>query len=100
MNKKKEEKANLAETEAKETTLLIVVTELLSTFLLQGNSGIPEPKGMWCLDIGATNHMIGDKSFFHDLIEKPGGFVLIGDKSTVEIEGFGSVLLHQKDKKV
>ena len=54
---------------------------------------------MWYLDIGATNHMTGDKSFFHDLIEKPGGLVRFEDRSTVEIEGFGSVLLRRKDKK-
>ena len=99
-NKKKEEKANLAEMEAKESSLLIAVTELPSTFLLQGNSGIPEPNGMWYLDTRVTNHMTVDKSFFHDLIEKPGGLVCFGDRSTVEIEGFGLVLLHQKDKKI
>ena len=88
-NKKKEEKANLAETEAKETALLMVVIELPWTFFLQGNSRIPKPKGMWYLDMGNTNHMTSDKLFFHDLIENPGGFVHFGDKSMVEIEGFG-----------
>ena len=73
-NKKKEEKANLAETKAKETALLMAVTELPMTFLLHRNSEILEPKGMWYLDTGVTNHMTGDKLFFHDLIEKPGGF--------------------------
>ena len=42
--------------------------------------------------------MTSDKSFFHDLIQKPGGLVRFGDRSTVEIEGFGSVLLCWKDK--
>ena len=98
-NKKKEEKANLAEMEAKETSLLIAVTELPSTFLLQGNRGILEPKGMWYLDTGATNHTTCDKSLFYDLIEKPGGLVRFRDRSTVEIEGFGSVVLRRKDKK-
>ena len=54
-NKKKEEKANLAKMEAKETSLLIAITELPSNFLLQGNNEIPEPKGMWYLDTGAKN---------------------------------------------
>ena len=51
------------------------------------------------MDTRVTNHMTSDKSLFHDLIEKPEGFVRLGDKSTVEIEGFGSVLLRRKDEK-
>ena len=86
--------------EAKETSLLIAITELSSTFLLQGNNEILEPKGMWYLDTGATNHMTGDTSFFHDLIQKPGGLVRFGDRSTIEIKGFGSVLLRWKDEKL
>lgn len=51
----------------------------------------------WYLDNGASNHMTGDHSMFHELDEKILGEIKFGDNSTVQIRGKGSMLLQCKN---
>jgi hypothetical protein len=46
----------------------------------------------WCLDTGATHHMIGRREFFTELDSSVRGSVKFGDASGVEIKGVGSVI--------
>ena len=48
-------------------------------------------KNVWYLDNGASNHMSGNRTFFHELDETITGKVRFGDNSRVEIKGKGSV---------
>ncbi|GJS95759.1 retrotransposon protein, putative, unclassified [Tanacetum coccineum] len=52
---------------------------------------------VWYLDNGASNHMTGDRSKFHELDESVSGRVKFGDGSTVAIMGKGSVLFDCKN---
>nr|GEV01277.1 hypothetical protein [Tanacetum cinerariifolium] len=52
---------------------------------------------VWYLDNGASNHMTGDRSKFHELEEYVPGRVKFGDGSTVTIIGKGSVLFDCKN---
>jgi hypothetical protein len=46
----------------------------------------------WCLDTGATHHMIGRREFFTELDSDVRGSVMFGDASDVEIKGVDSVI--------
>nr|XP_051190220.1 uncharacterized protein LOC127303539 [Lolium perenne] len=48
--------------------------------------------GRWYLDIGASNHMSGDRASFAELDERITGSVKFGDGSTVGIHDRGTVL--------
>lgn len=51
---------------------------------------------LWHLDTGATNHMSGCRTAFHDLDTQIRGVVKFGDSSEVPIEGAGTVVLQGK----
>ncbi|XP_010480978.1 PREDICTED: uncharacterized protein LOC104759792 [Camelina sativa] len=57
---------------------------------------------IWYLDNGASNHMSGVRSFFHELCEKVTGKVRFGDDSRVDIKGKGSIrfIFENGEKKV
>jgi transposase InsO family protein len=46
----------------------------------------------WCLDTGATHHMIGRREFFTELDSDVRGSIKFGDASDTEIKGVGSVI--------
>jgi hypothetical protein len=46
----------------------------------------------WCIDTGATHHMIGRREFFTELDSDVRGSVKFGFASGVEIKGVGSVI--------
>jgi hypothetical protein len=46
----------------------------------------------WCLDTGATHHMIGRRVLFTELDSDVWGSIKFGDTSGVEIKGDGSVI--------
>ena len=50
----------------------------------------------WILNMGATNHMTGARSAFAELDSGVRGSVRFGDRSTVDIEGRGTVLFRCK----
>ena len=58
--------------------------------------------GVWVLDTGASNHMIGSRSALSQLDETVDGTVRFGDGSCVGIYGLGSVVLEgrQQEHKV
>ena len=77
-----------------EVTKLVEVDEgvVEPTLLLSAKE---EPKGgnnAWCLDNGASNHMIGDRSKFVELQTNVTGIVCFGDNAKVEIKGKGLML--------
>ena len=47
---------------------------------------------VWYFDNGASNHMSGERSKFHDLDDFIQGHVRFGDGSTVKTEGKGTVV--------
>jgi hypothetical protein len=46
----------------------------------------------WFLDTGASNHMLGRRDLFSELDSGVGGTVKLGDGSTVDINGRGTIL--------
>lgn len=60
----------------------------------KGNSS--QVNGVWYLDSGASNHMIGDVSQFFELNSGVVGTVKFGDGSTVRIKGRGTVLFETR----
>lgn len=63
------------------TSLLMTIEEARSEFLLQGFEIDHQSSDLWYIDIGATNHMTGQRSFFMNLDESKAGFVKFGDNS-------------------
>ena len=62
---------------------------------------IDVPEGVWVLDTGASNHMIGNRSALTQLNKGVRGTLHFGDGSRVEIQGIGSVVMqgrHQQHK--
>lgn len=57
---------------------------------------------VWYLDNGASNHMSGNRSFFHKLDETITGKVRFGDDSRIDIRGKGSIrfVFEDGEKKV
>ncbi|WVZ53350.1 hypothetical protein U9M48_004310 [Paspalum notatum var. saurae] len=53
-------------------------------------------RAQWILDMGATNHMMGEHGFFFELDTSVHGTVRFGDGSVVGIEGCGIVLFRCK----
>uniref|UniRef100_A0ACD5U6F7 Uncharacterized protein n=1 Tax=Avena sativa TaxID=4498 RepID=A0ACD5U6F7_AVESA len=51
----------------------------------------------WFLDSGASNHMCGHRNHFYELDTSVRGFVKLGDDSSVEIEGRGTILFDCKN---
>ena len=52
---------------------------------------------VWYLDIGASNHMTGDKDKFRDLNKKIQGYIKFQNASKVRIKGKGSIVFQCKD---
>jgi len=62
---------------------------------------IDVPEGVWVLDTGASNHMIGNRSALTQLNKGVRGTLHFGDGSRVEIQGISSVVMqgrHQQHK--
>jgi hypothetical protein len=60
---------------------------------LHDKRGTKTGDNVWCLDMGASNHMTGDMALFSKLNLSVGGTVRFGDGATVNIAGRGNVLL-------
>ncbi|WVZ91404.1 hypothetical protein U9M48_037581 [Paspalum notatum var. saurae] len=52
--------------------------------------------GVWYLDMGASNHMTGNKAAFSELNKDVAGAVKFGDGSTVDILGRGTIMFAAK----
>jgi hypothetical protein len=57
-----------------------------------GNGSSNNKTDGWCLDTGATHHMIGRREFFTELDSDVRASVKFGDTSGVEIKDIGSVI--------
>jgi hypothetical protein len=102
-------RANLAQEEKEEEALLMarigeVVlvapaerdTDLILLNEKHSMASVTEEAGRcdtsWFLDSGASNHMSGRREYFSELDTSVRGFVKLGDDTTVEIEGRGTIL--------
>jgi len=56
------------------------------------------PKGVWVLDMGASNHMTGSRAALTHLNEGVRGTVHFGDGSSVEIHGLGSMVIQGRQQ--
>ncbi|XP_078429346.1 uncharacterized protein LOC144701404 [Wolffia australiana] len=80
------------------SSLLMAVEEAsLSNSLLLGSDNALEVSDYWYLDMGATNHMFGQRNFFCNLDESVSGFVKFGDNSKIPIKGKGDIVITQKN---
>lgn len=95
--------ANLTQVDVDEPTLLLTECgeEERNVVLLNEGGIAPKLKSesekktysnLWYLDNGASNHMTGLRSKFHELDENVTGQVKFGDGSIVHIKGKGSVV--------
>ncbi|KAJ9552745.1 hypothetical protein OSB04_016790 [Centaurea solstitialis] len=48
-----------------------------------------EARHMWYVDSGCSRHMTGYKELLHNYVERPGGTVSFGNKTTGVIKGYG-----------
>jgi hypothetical protein len=102
-------RANLAQEEKEEEALLmahigVVVlvalaehdTDLVLLNEKRSRATATEEAGrcdtFWFLDSGASNHMCGRSEYFSELDTSVRGFVKLGDDTTIEIEGRGTIL--------
>jgi hypothetical protein len=76
-------------------TALLHLDERKAHDLLDDSSG-NDKTDRWCLDTGATHHMIGRWEFFSKLDSGVRGTVKFGDASAVEIKDVGSIVFVAK----
>ena len=88
-----EETVNLT---AEESNLFMAYTE---DVLLQGVQDIKIQDNLWYLDMGASSHMTGIKSYFNTIDENIRGVIRFGDESSVVYEGKGSISVCDSDGK-
>ncbi|GKV50107.1 hypothetical protein SLEP1_g56822 [Rubroshorea leprosula] len=81
-----EERANYVEAKEEEELLLLMATKE------------ERDTGAWYLDIGATNHMSGNKELFSTLNEAVKGNIIFGDDPKIPIKGKGDVLIRSKNE--
>lgn len=104
--KDKEQEANLKQTVEDEPALLMAAQKGGQKELVFLNESKVNPENLekdatneseWYLDNGASNHMIGNKGAFSVLDSNVGGKIRFGDRSTIRIEGRGSIVLRCKN---
>ena len=71
---------------------MMVISDEYGELLLQGASELYD-EGLWYLDTGASCHMTGKKSFFHQIDENQRGKVKFRDGSTIPYEGKGNIFV-------
>jgi hypothetical protein len=76
---------------ASAATSLLHLDEPRAHAILSNGSSNNKTDG-WCLDTGATHHMIGRWKFFTELDSDVRASVKFGDASGVEIKGVGSII--------
>ena len=78
------------EDEETESSLLMAIADEHADVLLQGLS-VSHIDDMWYLNMGASSHMAGMKTFYLFLDESHKGVVRFGDCSPIMYEGTGEV---------
>lgn len=76
---------------------LLLNEERVSPKLSQKKDEKGAESNLWYLDNGASNHMTGQVSKFHEIDTNVKGQVKFGDGSMVQIKGKGSITLQCKD---
>ncbi|KAJ9544487.1 hypothetical protein OSB04_024194 [Centaurea solstitialis] len=56
-----------------------------------------QARHMWYVDSGCSRHMTGYKELLRNFVERPGGTVSFGNKTTGVIKGYG-ILSNGKDQ--
>ena len=74
----------------------VLLNEKICVNLLASGESRVESE-VWYLDNGASNHMTGDRSKFHELDGNVTSHVRFGDESIVAILGKGSILFDCKN---
>lgn len=85
-NRERMENSNFAETEEEKEEILLMTYTPRSI-----------KADVWYLDTGCSNHMCGQKSFFHLLNENHHTTVSFGDSSTVSVRGKGDIHLKTRN---
>ena len=62
--------------------------------LLQGVQELRIQDNQWYLDMGASSHMTGMRSFFKSIGENQRGTIKFGDESSIAFEGKGSIIVN------
>ena len=68
----------------------MIISNEFGELLLQGASKSYDNR-LWYLDTSASNHMIGKKSFFHQIDENKKGKVKFGDGSIIPYDSKGNI---------
>ena len=97
--KGKEEKINVTKETEEESPLMMIICDEFGELLLQGASESYDNR-LWYLDTGASSHMTGKKSFFHQINENQKGKVKFGYRSTIPYEGKGNISVTFKTDEV
>jgi len=67
-------------------------TELVTTFYSLSHTFSTD----WIVDSGCTNHLCFEKDKFENFHKYKKDAVVLGDNSILEVQGIGSVLIHEK----
>ena len=97
--KGKEEKINVTKETEEESLLMMIISDEFGELLLQGASESYDNR-LWYLDTGASSHMTGKKSFFHQIDENQKGKVKFGDGSTIPYNRKGNISINFKTYEV
>ena len=66
--------------------------------LLQGVQEMRIQDNQWYLDVGASSHMTGMRSYFKSIDENQRGSIKFGDESSISFQGKGSIIVNYSNR--